>query len=59
MYPGAVPDLQVFVENCAKQLLRSNMFQQEEKQKVNLLKFPVIMAPTLLGKERVHIGFNF
>ena len=48
---GEVPDLQDFKEECAKQMLRSNMFQHEKKKKINLLKFPVIMAPRVLGRQ--------
>ena len=46
-----IPDLQSFNRNCAEQILRQALFQNEPLHDVNMLKLPVIMAPKLLGKQ--------
>ena len=46
-----VPSLYDFKTRLARQMLRSSFFQNEEKEKFNMVKLPIIMAPKLLKSQ--------
>ena len=48
---STIPSLEDFVESLAKQLLRSSYFQDEKKEKIDMTKLPVIMAPKILKSQ--------
>ena len=45
-----IPDLQDFLNQICNQVIRSSFFQHEPKDVVNLLKLPIIMPSSLVGK---------
>ena len=49
-----IPDLQAFKESLVEDLLKSAFFQQKSEKPFNMLKLPVICAPSLIGKQVNH-----
>ena len=46
-----IPNLDDFKKHLAKLMLTQSYYQNEPKKNINLLKIPVIMAPSLLSKQ--------
>ena len=46
-----VPDLQDFKEDLIEDILKSVFFQNKSERKYNMLKLPIIMAPSLTRKQ--------
>ena len=46
-----VPDLEVFKEDLVEDIFKAVFFQQRSTRKYNMLKLPIISAPSLLRKQ--------
>ena len=46
-----IPDLEEFKERMAMQLIRSSFFQEEQKENIDMIRLPIIMAPSLLHRQ--------
>ena len=46
-----VPDIQSFKEELVEELLKSVFFQHKSDRKYNMLKLPIISAPSLIQKQ--------
>ena len=46
-----LPDLQTFKNRLIEDLFKSAFFQHKNDQKYNMLKLPILAAPSLLGKQ--------
>ena len=46
-----VPDIQSFKEDLVEELLKSVFFQHKSDRKYNMLKLPIISAPSLIQKQ--------
>ena len=47
--PTDVPQLQPFIDQLAKGVLKSAFFRRQVKEKINVLNIPIIMADCLVG----------
>ena len=46
-----VPDVQQFKEELIEELLKSAFFQHKSEKKYNMLKLPILAAPTMIRKQ--------